>query len=476
MIKNDRQYKITKNQLKTFDEALRELKNISGDHAMIDLQKSALESQRDELSAEILEYELLREGKSFNFSLSGLEDLPRGLIKARITLGLTQKDLADRLNLKEQQVQRWEANDYAGASIGNLQQVVSALGIEMRDEIFVPNPKMTGSVFLKNLSSLGISKDLLLNRILPPSVAHAVAGKGQLKELLQAAGYASRVFGAQISELLSPEAPVLNWRAAAGARFKMPARSSPAIVSAYTVYAHYLALLVESCAVTSRTSEIPTDWADLHEKLSKPGRPMTFKEVLRHLWDCGFVILPLRDSGAFHGAVWKIRNHYVIILKQKTALESRWLFDLLHELAHVALGHVTDDVGVLEEQPISAANHGDDEDQASEWAEDVIFNGESEAIETECTRASKGHLRGLKAAIVNVAQTFNVNLGALANHMAFRLGTQGTDWWGNANNLQTGSDDPFDEARTELLRRVDLRQLNEIDRELLIRALSEEES
>jgi transcriptional regulator with XRE-family HTH domain len=475
MIKNDRQYKITKNQLKNFEEALREVESTTGDPAMMDLQKNALESQREELSTEIREYELLREGKSFNFSLSGLEDLPQVLIKARIALGLTQKDLADRLNLKEQQVQRWEVNDYAGASIGNLQQIVGALGIEMRDEIFVPNPKMTGSVFLKNLASLGVSKDLLLQRILPASVAQAVTGKGQLKELLQAAAYASRVFGARISDLLSPQVPVLNWRPAAGARFKIPARSSSTTVSAYTVYAHYLALLVESCAVTSGTSEIPTDWADLHEKLSKPGRPITFAEVLRYLWDCGFVILPLRDSGAFHGAAWKIRNHFVIILKQKTALESRWLFDLLHELAHVALGHVTDDVGVLEEQPISPANHGDEEDQASEWAEDAIFNGESEAIEAECTRVSKGNLRRLKDAVGAVAQSFNINVGALANHMAFRLGSQGTDWWGNANNLQSDSADPFDVARSELLRRVDIRHLNEIDRELLIRALSEEQ-
>jgi HTH-type transcriptional regulator / antitoxin HipB len=50
------------------------------------------------------------------FVLGSLNDLPTTLIKARIAAGLTQKDLADKIGVREQQIQRYEANHYNSAS------------------------------------------------------------------------------------------------------------------------------------------------------------------------------------------------------------------------------------------------------------------------------------------------------------------------------------------------------------------------
>ena len=60
--------------------------------------------------------------------LSVVAELPTVLIKARIAQGLSQKDLAERIGLKEQQIQRYEATDYASASLNRIKEVVSALG------------------------------------------------------------------------------------------------------------------------------------------------------------------------------------------------------------------------------------------------------------------------------------------------------------------------------------------------------------
>ena len=59
--------------------------------------------------------------------LGTVAELPANLIKARIARGLSQKDLADRIGLKEQQIQRYEATDYASASLARIKEVVSAL-------------------------------------------------------------------------------------------------------------------------------------------------------------------------------------------------------------------------------------------------------------------------------------------------------------------------------------------------------------
>ena len=43
-------------------------------------------------------------------------------------MGLSQKELADRIGLKEQQIQRYEATEYASASLTRIQEIIGALG------------------------------------------------------------------------------------------------------------------------------------------------------------------------------------------------------------------------------------------------------------------------------------------------------------------------------------------------------------
>ena len=135
MIKNERQYRTTKAQAERFAKALRildaggpERPEVSS--RLLTIQKEALQSQLSDLEADIQEYEELKAG---NFSFEKLEEiseLPRLLIRARIASGLSQRGLADRLGLKEQQIQRYEANDYASASFTRIRDILAALGVD----------------------------------------------------------------------------------------------------------------------------------------------------------------------------------------------------------------------------------------------------------------------------------------------------------------------------------------------------------
>ena len=53
--------------------------------------------------------------------------------KARIVRNLTQKELAQRLALAEQHVQRYEATLYRGVAAERLQQVADALRVRVRE-------------------------------------------------------------------------------------------------------------------------------------------------------------------------------------------------------------------------------------------------------------------------------------------------------------------------------------------------------
>ena len=130
MIKNERQYRISKARLREFRDSINAMgrDKTPGLHPLLaKAQKDSLESQMSDLAGQIREYEELKSGKIPIPGLLALDDLPRALIRARIALGLSQKDLGKLVGLPEQQIQRYEARDYESASVGRMIEIVRAL-------------------------------------------------------------------------------------------------------------------------------------------------------------------------------------------------------------------------------------------------------------------------------------------------------------------------------------------------------------
>ncbi len=132
MIKNERQYKFTKKQVERFERTLAELRSRSpedaGLHPLVaKAQEDAVSGQVVDMKEELQMYESMKAGI---FSLEQLEvvsELSNMLIGARIAQGISQKELAERIGLKEQQIQRYEATDYASASLSRIREVVNGL-------------------------------------------------------------------------------------------------------------------------------------------------------------------------------------------------------------------------------------------------------------------------------------------------------------------------------------------------------------
>lgn len=133
MIKNDFQYRITKTQLKRLEDSHAQVEAASNGYEplMRELQADAHQSLIHELRRNLREYDALRAGKRTRFKCDSLDKLPETLIKARIAQGLTHQQLADLLNIKVQQLQRYEATDYESISFAKLSEIADALGIEI---------------------------------------------------------------------------------------------------------------------------------------------------------------------------------------------------------------------------------------------------------------------------------------------------------------------------------------------------------
>jgi ribosome-binding protein aMBF1 (putative translation factor) len=155
VIKNEREYRITTAQANKFEQALSQLDTSqapAGLHPLIQrAQWDALQSQLDELREQIAEYESLKSGQQAVISLNSLEELPRALIRARIAAGLTQRELAERMGLKEQQIQRYEATEYASADFARINEVARALGLQVREDIFLSNSRHPSAEQLTDL-------------------------------------------------------------------------------------------------------------------------------------------------------------------------------------------------------------------------------------------------------------------------------------------------------------------------------------
>ena len=142
MIRNEKQYKITKAHLNEFEAALAERKVMPApkdvDEGMWQLEQDALKSQIEELRGELEAFDRLKTGQVHAAELTSLGDLATLLIQARIAQGLTQKQLAERLNVKEQQVQKDEANLYETASLARLKRLAEVLGVEFEGQARLP--------------------------------------------------------------------------------------------------------------------------------------------------------------------------------------------------------------------------------------------------------------------------------------------------------------------------------------------------
>jgi hypothetical protein len=196
---------------------------------------------------------------------------------------------------------------------------------------------------------------------------------------------------------------------------------------------------------------------------------------LHFAWDIGIAVLPLNDSGAFHGAFWRIGGRNVIVLKQRSEFASRSLVDLLHEIRHAGEQPELDELGVIEAgEVLKQSKKSKGERQAVYFAVASALRGREEELARASYRAADNRVERLTRVVPRIAEQEAVDVGVLADYLAYRLAFEvpPVDWWGAATNLQARTVAPWRLARLALLERLDLSRVDRFDRELLTRALS----
>lgn len=97
-----------------------------------------LRSFHAQLDEEIESYERLRRGDLGE--IHNLHGLGRMLVGLRIALGLTQREIAERLSVHESQVSRDERNEYHGITVERATRILDALGVSLKSAFEVLPP------------------------------------------------------------------------------------------------------------------------------------------------------------------------------------------------------------------------------------------------------------------------------------------------------------------------------------------------
>ncbi len=132
MIYNDQQKNNTSTKLSELRKAYA-LTNAEIENPLKEVHLASISGMIKDLEAEVYEYDSLKSG-SYSYSKhTELSDLPRALISARISSGLSQSGLAHRVGLKPQQIQRYEASSYMSASLTRLIEIASNLNVKVSE-------------------------------------------------------------------------------------------------------------------------------------------------------------------------------------------------------------------------------------------------------------------------------------------------------------------------------------------------------
>lgn len=144
MIRNEAEYQEALSRLEEERQRLDEHRaHLSGMGLVDEELKRALDPLRSfhlQLEEEVQSYERLKRGDIGE--LLNLHGLGQALIALRIARGLTQRELAARLDVHESQVSRDERNEYHGITVERASRILDALNVRLRslfEQPILPN-------------------------------------------------------------------------------------------------------------------------------------------------------------------------------------------------------------------------------------------------------------------------------------------------------------------------------------------------
>ncbi|HZN75641.1 MAG TPA: XRE family transcriptional regulator [Micromonosporaceae bacterium] len=335
---------------------------------------------------------------------------------------LNQKDVADLVGMSAPQLSKIESGSF-DLRVSTVQSLLRAMGASLSDIAGPDAPEVSQKVVIKHAEHAGVPRELVGSLL-------AAAPRNAMARLVE------RAFGWRIDQLVSGQIPKLP--IPAGVAFKATRADKDPTNSPVVLLSHTIAGIVRDADADRPTFQgLPSRGRTVNEEARDDLGQVTLESLAVWAWNMGVAVVPMAGRGDFSAAVWDGSPRPVIVLKESRDLAVYWLFDLAHELAHLALGHVGRTGLVDVEPPTLRPDSLDSAEQAANDFALEILLPDHEALLRKVRREARGsHLR-FKGAVASVADAVQVNRGLLGMIAAYALTEVGQDKdrWGSATNL-----------------------------------------
>lgn len=393
LITNDREARDAKDIIAAIDVALTSEENFKkiADGLPITLvngYRRALLTQRQDVLATLTAFEKSKEGDSTDLIKRAGADIGALLIAARVSKKLSQKDLARRAGLKEQQVQRYEADRYRSINLTGLRRIAQALGVILRASISENNdPWITSErLLIADYTSQDFKKIFRhakehdwFNQAQsdPESDAHEPLQRLISDHLLKFGSPALLRTGLNVADL-SSDIMLVAWKA------RVAKRAEEVISEGIPAY-----------------REMDISWVKLLPQLSAfADGPLRAKELLRAH---GIVLVVEQQIPGLKvdGAAFLIDGVPVIGLTVRRDTVDNFWYSLLHEAAHIVLHYRMGlAVGFFDDSEHTPLDEV--EREADDFAQNLL-------IPDELWRRSPARIAKTTAPIEKFANGLNIN-------------------------------------------------------------------
>jgi hypothetical protein len=457
LIKSDFELMVSKENLNEF---LKSLENLETDSSFMELSprkqeilRNAIIGEINSLNDQIKEYEEIVNSQELSFNLINPTELPLMLIKARIYYRLSHSDLADMLGISTKEFEELEDNLFAEADPRIILQLIEKLNIRVPTVI----PELMRKSPNQIISNLKKTIGGLILKVIPLELRE---NENITYGHLKLATSLIRLFGQYSNSIISGERP--NYDSLTSVRYKVPQGVNADVIYLYTTYAYHIAQQITKI-IDIPKRELTTDPLKFRQEVIKKYGNLNLKNCINHIWDLGIPVIPIDLKGGFHGACWRIEGRNVIVLKQQSKSESKWLFDLLHEYWHATqdpFSSERDKVDIYD--VLSSKNEDPEEIDANNFANNVLFNGKGQELLGQCILLSRGGKPPLlKGVVRRVAIQNEIDVSSLANFVAYSVSKTGKNFWAHAQNLQIPGN-PYNVALESLDKRISTKDIDDI--------------
>jgi transcriptional regulator with XRE-family HTH domain len=374
----------------------------------------------------------------------------RRLRALRMNNEISQKDAARMAEMSAPQLAKIERGE-SDLRISTVRAVLRAVGGSLADIAGPDAPEVPVADIQANARKSGVPKEVLR------SMAERLDVERFAEVLAHGFGWDA--------EVLLREAPRTEPVTAINFKTKdlQRARSSPLSRLAFTV------AQIASDAFEGKSKVLPKDPAAIRGEL---GGDVSLERLLRWSWDHGVLVVPMPGTkSVFEGAAMRQGDHRVAVLSSVQTPMAFWLFDLAHELGHLALGHGSEH-GVVDGEKPGTIFDEKDEDEANRFASNLLIPG-SESLVADIKGRCAGPLgfqkRKFKWFAIDVAKENEVDPAVLLTTAAWALTdvAESVDRWGSAYNFAKEQGEAKPLVQTAFAERIDLESLDELDRALI---------